>query len=102
MSKCPECGKEIDSLYYRENTALTRWGSVFLNGRGLLEYDEDNEDRESLESIGYTCYECGEELFTREREATEFLKGSTSVPHSGDEKHIGMFFCDRHNIRFND
>ena len=72
MSKCPECGKEIDYLYNLES--------------GDMEYrlnpDGDYEGMEFATDGGrneYECPECRKTLFTNETDALEFLHVHTEV-----------------------
>lgn len=67
MSKCSECGKEIDHLFVTEISSAT----VTLDCDGDLEYDDEGYESE----IQFKCPECKRVLFTDEHPAIEFLKG---------------------------
>jgi predicted RNA-binding Zn-ribbon protein involved in translation (DUF1610 family) len=73
MPKCPKCGKEIDFLKnYVSNT--TEEFNFSLNDKGEPVYEYVDALTYGSNSV-YACPECGEDLFTNEEDAIEFLKG---------------------------
>jgi len=96
MSECPNCQKEIDHLIYTENTYGSAWGSASLDDDGYVQYDEEDRETNNSEMEKYECPECNTELFHREREVVEFLRGSQRKK----VKTTYLFRCDKHNIGF--
>jgi hypothetical protein len=85
MVKCPECGKEIDTLrhWQRGITVYDCW----LEGHGRMDYQHDEFEADQCGGQGYDCPECGVELARWEVKAIEILRG--------DEKKIECTFCGK-------
>jgi Zn finger protein HypA/HybF involved in hydrogenase expression len=74
--KCPECGREIDTLNHTRRTMI-RGEYSLIDGVGVDYWDEGDQDYDS-ERNNYYCPECEEQLFQEECEAEAFLKGEAS------------------------
>ena len=73
--KCPKCGDEINFLHY-SGEQITSWSGTASISENNLEHDcdYDSHDYDADENVTYTCPECGEVLFTDQKEAEVFLK----------------------------
>jgi len=70
MTRCSECGEDIDSLDYVEDAK--EYGVLRICD-GEAEWE--SQDTEYTGTTWYLCPECGKELFDSDAEAIEFLKG---------------------------
>jgi predicted RNA-binding Zn-ribbon protein involved in translation (DUF1610 family) len=76
MPKCPNCGKEIDFLKNYVSNATDEFNfSLNDKGKPVYEYVDTLAMSESEDDNIYACPECGQTLFTNEKDAIEFLKG---------------------------
>jgi len=78
MVKCPKCGKKIDQLLWQESVALQGVIEAYFDeetgswGRLLREYKEVPQS----ETSAYSCPKCKAVLFSKPKQALEFLKGA--------------------------
>lgn len=69
MPKCPYCDKETDCLDYHETKTCA--SVVNLVGGKLEHSDEDT----NIDSMGYSCPACNEEICMADADAIKFLEG---------------------------
>lgn len=70
MSKCPKCGKDIDTLtaIERKTTTSEFYPESLFDGKP--DYDVTGVE---VTEESWRCPECGEELFSTEEEAVKFF-----------------------------
>ena len=98
MPRCPGCNSEINNLIF--SLPIIEYSNVTLRDNGRqLDYEVNDTD-ESTDSSKFECPECNRVLFFNEQEVIRFLREDNDT--NDEPVSIGMFFCERHQVRFNE